>query len=125
MKHLKENNEEYEPESFSVCLALVLQQMTDVQKGRLEVNHTFPDEEILSMQVAEEANLRGVNLFCARSDLREYMCTDSRFCVKAHHTEQNGWSVSIANVHKCDEFGPAATLNLNTVTEKLTSVEYL
>jgi len=39
--------------------------------------------------------------------------------VKAHHTEQNGWTVSIANVRKCDEFGPAA-LNLDTGTEKLT-----
>ncbi len=73
------------------------------------------------MWVAEEANLQGVNLFCARSDLREYMCTGSRFFVKAHHTEQNGWTVSIANVRECDEFGLAATLNLNSGTEKLTS----
>jgi len=79
MKRLKENNEEYKPESFSGHLALVLQPMTDVQKGRLEVNHTFPDKEILSMRVAEEANLRGDNLFCGRSDLRDYMCTGSRF----------------------------------------------
>ena len=49
------------------------------------------------------------------------MCTGSRFCVKAHQTEQNGWTVSIANVRKCDEFGSAAALNLNTGTEKLTS----
>ena len=73
------------------------------------------------MQVAEEANLRGVNLFCSRSDLRDYMCTGSKFCVKAHHTDQNGWTVSVANVRECDEFGPAA-LNLDTGgTEKLAS----
>jgi len=83
MKRLKENNE-------AGCLALVLRPMTDVQKGSLEVNHTFLDKEILSMRVAKEANLRGVNLVCARSDLRENMCTGSRFCVKAHHTEKNG-----------------------------------
>ena len=121
MKHLKENNEEYEPEFFSGCLALVLRLMTDVQKGRLEVNHTFSDKEILSMRIAKEANLQGVNFFCARSDLREYMCTCSRLCVKAHHTEQNEWTVSVVNVRECDEFGPAAALNLNTGTEKLTS----
>ena len=57
MKRLKENHDEYEPESFSGCLALVLRPMTDVQKGCLEVNHTFPDKEILSMWVAKEANL--------------------------------------------------------------------
>ncbi len=122
MKRLKENHDEYEPESFSGCLALVLRPMTDVQKSRLEVNHTFPNKEMLLMRVAEEANLRGVNLFCSRSDLRDYTCTGSKFCVKAHHTEQNGWTVSIANVHKCDEFGPAA-LNLDTGgTEKLSSL---
>jgi len=44
--------------------------MTDIQKGRLEVNHTFPDKEMLLMRVAEEAILRGVNIFCSRSDLR-------------------------------------------------------
>jgi hypothetical protein len=63
IKHLKENNEEYEPESFSGCLSLFLQPMADVQKGRLGVNHTFPDKKILLMRVAKEANLRGVNLF--------------------------------------------------------------
>jgi hypothetical protein len=36
MERLKENNEEYELESFSGRLALVLRPMTDVQKGRLE-----------------------------------------------------------------------------------------
>ena len=121
MKRLKENHDKYEPESFSGCLALALRPMTDVQKGRLEVNHTFPDKEMLLMRVAEEAILRGVNIFCSRSDLRDYTCTGSKFCVKAHHTEQNGWTVSVANVRECDEFGPAA-LNLDTGgTEKLSS----
>ena len=60
MKRLCDNNVDYEPESFSGCLALVLQPMSEVQQGRLEANHTtFPDREILAMHVAEEANLRG------------------------------------------------------------------
>jgi hypothetical protein len=108
IKRLKENNEEYKPESFSGCLAPFLRPMADVQKGRLEANHTFPDKNILLMRVAKEANLREVNLFCAMSDLHEYMCTGFRFCVKANHTEQNGWTVSVANVRECDEICPAA-----------------
>jgi hypothetical protein len=104
IKRLKENNEEYKPESFSGCLALFLRPMADIQKGRLEAIHTFPDMNILLMRVAKEANLQGVNLFCARSDLHEYTCTGFRFCVKANHTEQNGWTVSIVNVRECDEF---------------------
>ena len=94
--------------------------MADVQKGRLEVNHTFPDKNILLMRVAEEANLRGVNIFSARSDLREYTCTGSRFCVRANHTEQNGWTVSVADVRECDTSGPAA-LPVVTGSEKITS----
>jgi hypothetical protein len=35
--------------------------MVDVQKCRLEVNHTFPDKEILALHVAKEANLGGIN----------------------------------------------------------------
>jgi hypothetical protein len=58
IKRLKENNEEYKPESFSGCLALFLRPMADVQNGCLEANHTFPDKYILLMRVAEEANLR-------------------------------------------------------------------
>ena len=70
------------------------------------------------MRAAKEANLRGVNLFCARSDLCKYTFTCFRFCVKANHTEQNGWTVSVANVHECDPFSPAAALHLVTGSEK-------
>ena len=31
--------------------------LTDVHKYWLEVNHTFPDKEILALHVAKEANL--------------------------------------------------------------------
>jgi hypothetical protein len=57
MKRLKNQNYEYEAESFSGCLTAVLQPMSDVHKCRLEVNHTFPDRDILVMRVAKEANL--------------------------------------------------------------------
>jgi hypothetical protein len=61
--------------------------MVDVQKCWLEVNHTFPDKEILVLRVAEEANLRGVNFVCTRSDLCYFKCTGPRFCVIARHSE--------------------------------------
>ena len=73
------------------------------------------------MRVAEEANLRGVNVYCARSDLRDYTCTGSKFCVKANHTEQNGWTVSVANVRESDEFGPAAQICDTGGADKLSS----
>jgi hypothetical protein len=57
MKQLHNNNVDYQPESFSSCLALVLRSMLEVQQGHLEANHMFLDREILAMRVAEEANL--------------------------------------------------------------------
>ena len=57
MKRLKDQNDNYDVEAFSGCLTLVIRPMLDVHKCRLEVNHTFRDKEILTLHVAEEANL--------------------------------------------------------------------
>ncbi len=57
MKCLKDQNDDYEAESFSGCLTTVLQPMSDVHKCHLEADHTFPDREIQTMCVAEELNL--------------------------------------------------------------------
>ena len=105
---LKENNDDYDPEQFSGCLALFLRPMTDVEKGRLEVNHTFPDKEMLLMRVAEEANLRGINTYISRSDTRDFMCTGPKFCVKASQTELLGWTVNVASVRESDDIRPGA-----------------
>ena len=76
------------------------------------------------MRVAEEANLRGINFVCTRSDLRDFKCTGPRFCVIARHSERLGWFVSVANVRECDEFGGeygGSVVDMDTVPEKLTS----
>jgi hypothetical protein len=120
MKRLKDQNKDYEAESFSGCLTLVLRPMSDVHKCRLEVNHTFPDREILGMRVAEEANLQGINFVCTRSDLRDFKCTGPRFSVIAHHSKHSGWHVSVANVRECDKFG-ASIIDVDAEPGKLTS----
>ena len=86
LKRLKEQIDNFDPEEFSGCLTLGLCTMVDVQNCRLEVNHTFPNKEILVLRVAEEANLRGINFVCTRSDLRDFKCTGPRFCVIARHS---------------------------------------
>ena len=72
MKRLKDQNNNFDPEAFSGCLKNGLRTMEDVQNCQLEVNHTFPDKEILVLHVAKEANLRGINFVCTRSDLRDF-----------------------------------------------------
>jgi hypothetical protein len=123
-KRLREQIENFDAEGFSGCLTLGLHTMVDVQKCRLEVNHNFPDKEILVLRVAKEANLRGINFVCTRSDLREFKCTGPRFCVIAHHSERLGWFVSVANIRECDEFGGehgGCVIDVDAVPEKLTS----
>ena len=105
LKRLKDQNKNFDVEGFSGCLTLGLRTMVDVQKCRLEVNHTFPDKEILVLRVAEEANLRGINFVCTQSDLHDFKCTGPRFCVIACHLERLGWFVSVANICEFDEFG--------------------
>jgi len=94
--------------------------MVDVQNCRLEVNHTFPDKEILVLRVAEEANLRGINFLCTRNDVRDFKCHGPRFCVIACRTERQGWFVSVANICECDEFG-GDVMDVDDMPEKLTS----
>ena len=93
--------------------------MLDVHKCQLEVNHTFPDKEILALHVAEEANLRGINFVCTQSDLRDFKCAGPRFSVIARHLEHLGWHVSVANVCECDEFG-GSVADVDALPEKLT-----
>jgi hypothetical protein len=120
LKRLKDQNDNFDPEEFSGCLTLGLRTMVEVQNCRLEVNHTFPDKEILVLRVAEEANLQGINFVCSRSDLRDFKCTGPRFCVIARHTERQGWFVSVANIRECDEFG-GDVVGVDAIPEKLTS----
>ena len=120
MKRLKDQNEEYESESFTGCLTLVLRPMSDIHKCRLDVNHTFSNKEILAIRVVKEANLRGINLVCTRSDLCDFRCMGPRFAVFARHTDRLRWHVSFANVCECDEFG-ASVVDVDAEPEKLTS----
>ncbi len=90
MKHLNAQNENFEPDSFTGCLSLTFQPMTEVISFWLDVNHNFPDKEILMICVAKEANLRGINFVCSRSDVWDFKCSGYRFCVIAHQSEHRG-----------------------------------
>ena len=121
MKRLKDQNDNYMEESFSGCLTTVLRSMSDVQTCRLEVDHTFPDREILAMHVAEEVNLRGINVVTSWSDLRDFKCTGPRFSVIAGQSERLGWHVAIASIRECDEFGASTVVeDVDAEPEKIT-----
>jgi hypothetical protein len=95
--------------------------MSEVQANFLEAHQTFPNREILSMRVAEEANLRGINILYIRSNNRDLRYTGTRFCVTANQSKRLGCYVAIANVRECDDHGPAAVVDVDKAPEKLTS----
>jgi hypothetical protein len=90
MKCLNAQKDSFEPDSFTGCLSPTLRPMTKFISFWLDVNHNFPDKEILTLRVAEEANLHGINFVCSRSDVWDFKCTGYRFCVIAHQSERWG-----------------------------------
>ncbi len=104
MKRLNVQNDDFKPDSFTGCLSLTLRPMMEVISFRLDVNHNFPDKEILTMRVPEEANLRGINFVCSQSDVWDFKCSGYRFCVIAHQSKHQGWLVGTACICKEDEF---------------------
>jgi hypothetical protein len=104
MKRLKQQNNDFEPDSFTEGLLLSLQPMTDAKAFQLDVNQTFPDREILVMHVAKEANLCRINFICSLSDLQDIECTGPRFKVISHQSKGRGWHVSTSCICKGDKF---------------------
>ncbi len=104
MKRLNAQNKDFEPDSFTGCLSLTLRPMMEVISFLLDVNHNFPNKEILTMRVAKEANLHGIIFVCSRSDVWYFKCTSYRFCVIAHQSKHRGWLVSTACIREGDEF---------------------
>ncbi len=90
MQHLHTQNKSFDPDAFTGCLFSTLQPMTEVMSFWLDVNQTFPNKDILTLHVAEEANLRGINFVCSESNVRDFKCTGYWFCVIAHQSEQKG-----------------------------------
>jgi hypothetical protein len=78
--------------------------MSDVLAFWLDVNQNFPDKELLTMHVAEEANLHGINFVCTQSDVWDFKCIGFRFCVIAHQSKHQGWHVTTACVCEGDDF---------------------
>jgi hypothetical protein len=71
MKRLNAQNDSFEPDSFTGCLSPTLQPMMEVISFLLDVNHNFPNKEILMLRIAEEANFHGFNFVCSQSDVRD------------------------------------------------------
>jgi hypothetical protein len=44
--------------------------MAEVEKSRLEVSYTFPDKVLLKLQVAKEANRRGIHFYVLHSEVQ-------------------------------------------------------
>jgi hypothetical protein len=88
-KRLKEaapNTEKVE--SFTGCFHPTLRTISEVEKSRLKVGHTFPSKEILKLRVAKEANNRSVHFYVPHSEVRQYKVYRKMFADKANKMKQ-------------------------------------
>ncbi len=84
LKRLNAQHNSFELDSFTGCLSPTLGPMTEVMSFWLDVNQTFPDKEILTLRVADKANLCGIDFVCSQNNAWDFNCTGYRFCVIAH-----------------------------------------
>ena len=59
----------------------VLRTMTEVENAHLAVGHSFSDKDVLMLRIAEEANLRGIDIRTVRSDNSNIRKTGNSFNV--------------------------------------------
>ena len=76
----------------------VLRTMTEVELAHLEVGHSFSDKDVLILQIAEEANLRGIKIRIVRSDNSNIHKTGDSFNVCATFLELKGWVVAQCDI---------------------------
>ena len=76
----------------------VLRPMAEVSSAHLEVGHSFKDKEVLLLRIAEEANLRGIEVRTARSDGVNIRRTGDNFNVAAVYSELKGWVVTTCDI---------------------------
>jgi hypothetical protein len=118
-KRLKEAANHTEIVKYTVCLHPTLQTMAEVKKSRLEVGHTFPDKDLLKLQVAKEANCRGIHFYVPRSEVQQYKVYGERFAVEANNNEMmNGFFVCVCSVCEGDDFSGLDTSKANSKGEK-------
>jgi hypothetical protein len=88
---------EFEGDYTGVCMDLI-RLMTKVALFPLMEGHTFPNKEILLIQIAEEANILGVQVGIKRSDQFQLVVKGLKgkaFHVQGTCGDKTGWKVSI------------------------------
>jgi hypothetical protein len=85
-------------DNFTGCLHPVLRTEVEVEAMRLEVGHSFTSKDKLFLRIAEEANLRGIEIHTTRSNtLAVARCHGRIVRVDANHSELYGWRVTVCN----------------------------
>jgi hypothetical protein len=86
----------FERDYTDICMDL-LQPLTKVALFPLMEGHTFPNKEILLMQIAKEANILGVQVGIKRSEQFQLVVKGLKgnpFHVQGTHGDKTGWKVS-------------------------------
>ena len=76
--------------SYIGVQSTILRTMAEVEAAHLELGHSFHDKDVLLLRIAEETNLRGIEIRTARSDAINLRRMGDNFNVAAVNSELKG-----------------------------------
>ena len=85
---------EVELDWTGVCTS-TLRTMNEVENGNcLAVGQTFPNRDLIVLQTAEEANLRGIYVAIMKISMFTFCSSGVGFYVSATNSKSSGWKIS-------------------------------
>ena len=84
---------------YSGDLTPTLRTMTAVSLSRLKLGQNFPERDIITLRIAEEANYRGISFHTDKSDAMKMYCRGpGSFLVYATNSDTCGWTITRCQV---------------------------
>ena len=85
---------------------VLMETLCTMQQGEegtpLLVGQSFPSRDIIMLQSAEEANLRGIHVIVHKSDKHTFKAYGNQFYVNASNSESGGWKIIACRTHEGD-----------------------
>jgi hypothetical protein len=89
----------FEDNDYSRDLTPKLRTMMAVLLSCLKLGQYFPERDIITLCVAEEANYRGISFHTDKSDaMKMYCCGPGSFLVYATNSDTSGWTITRCQV---------------------------
>jgi len=89
----------FEDNDYSGDFTPTLRTMTAVSLSRLKLGQNFPERDIITLRIAEEANYRSISFHTDKSDAMKMYCHGpGSFSVYATNSDTSGWTITRCQV---------------------------